>query len=599
LTRCRTALLVSIAGVAACASPLLVPARHVVHAQSGGGPSDAACAALAAATGLPNTTTRIQGATFTPAAEARPASGPFAPPTPALPEHCHVLGRIAERSGADGQRYAIAFRLRLPSKWNGRFFFEGGGGSNGNLGAALGALQGQQPAVALALGYAVVSQDSGHDNRTNNDPLHGGPQTFGFDPQARIDFGYNSYDQVATASKAIIARYYGRPAEKSYFAGCSEGGREGMMLSQRYPAQFDGILACSPGLNLPRAAVAEAWDSQAFAEVAKTSGLFDANSQPAVNKTFTDEDLLLVSHAVLEACDAMDGAVDGMVQDFVACTTAAVTPKLSAITCAGAKKDTCVSPAQVAALKKVFDGARTSRREAAYAAWPWDAGISGKVGETYNMGWRIWKLGPYGAPANAAINLTLGASALPSIFVTPPVAVPMLGGGAAAYALAFDVNQYRAALANKGGEFEQSSLEFMKADSTDLAAFKNRGGKLVIVHGVSDPVFSILDTVEWWKALNRASDGHAADFARLFAVPGMNHCAGGPSTDRFDAFGALVDWVENGVAPDDIIATAGPGTPWPGRTRPLCAYPAQARFKGVGNLETADSFVCQTPVRTR
>jgi feruloyl esterase len=161
------------------------------------------------------------------------------------------------------------------------------------------------------------------------------------------------------------------------------------------------------------------------------------------------------------------------------------------------------------------------------------------------------------------------------------------------------VNQYRAALANKGGEFQQSSLEFMKADSTDLAAFKNRGGKLVIAHGVSDPVFSILDTVEWWSALNRVSDGHAADFARLFAVPGMNHCAGGPSTDRFDAFGALVDWVEKGVAPDEIIAIAGPGTPWPGRTRPLCAYPAQARFKGVGNLETADSFVCQPPVRTR
>jgi hypothetical protein len=597
VNRWRIAFVVSIA-VAACASPLL-PARQVVHAQSRVGPSDAACAALVAAIGLPNATTRIQEATMTPAAEAKPAGGPFGPPTPALPEHCHVLGRMAERAGANGQHYAIAFRLRLPTKWNGRFFFEGGGGSNGNLGSALGALQGQQPTVALALGYAVVSQDSGHDNQANNDPLHGGTQTFGFDPQARIDFGYNSYDQVATASKAIIVRYYGRPPEKSYFAGCSEGGREGLMLAQRYPAQFDGILACSPGLNLPRAAVAEAWDSQAFAEVARTSGLLDANKQPAVNKAFTDEDLRLVSRAVLEACDAMDGAVDGMVQDFVVCTTAAVAPKLSAITCAGAKNDTCVSAVQVAALKKVFDGARTSKRDAAYAAWPWDAGIGGKVGESYNMGWRIWKLGPYGAPANAAINLTLGASALPSIFVTPPVAVPMLGGGAAAYALAFDVNQYRAALTSKGGEFDQSSLEFMKADSADLAAFRNRGGKLVMAHGVSDPVFSILDTIEWWKAVDRANGGHAADFARLFAVPGMNHCAGGPSTDRFDAFGALVDWVEKGVAPDAIIATARAGTPWPGRTRPLCAYPAQARFKGVGELETADSFVCQIPVRTR
>ena len=565
-----------------------------------GGPSATACGGLTVATGFPNPATVIRTAAFASASEARPAAGPFAPPTPALPEHCHVTGRIADRAGAGGQRYGINFRLRLPTVWNGRFFFEGGGGSNGNVGDAFGTLQGRQPTVALALGYAVVSQDSGHDNETNNDPARGGTQTFGFDPQARVDFGYNSYDQVATAAKTIIALYYGRAAEKSYFAGCSEGGREGMMLSQRFPAQFDGILACSPGFNLPRAAVAEAWDSQAFAEVARAGQVVDANGQPHVNKAFTDEDLALVSRAVLEACDAMDGAADGLVQSFASCTTPVVAPKLSAITCKGAKSETCLTTAQVTALKKVFGGARTSKGEAVYAAWAWDAGVGGKVGSAYNMGWRIWKLGPYGAPANAAINLTLGASALPSIFVTPPVAVPMVGGGAAAYALAFDVNQYRAALDNHADEFQQSSLEFMKANSTDLSAFKSRGGKLVIAQGVSDPVFSILDTTAWWNALNKANDGRAAEFARLFAVPGMNHCAGGPSTDQFDAFGALVGWVEKGIAPDEIIATAGAGTPWPGRTRPLCVYPAEARFKGVGNLETADSFVCQTPpARTR
>ena len=244
--------------------------------------------------------------------------------------------------------------------------------------------------------------------------LRGGTQTFGFDPQARIDFGYNSYDQVATAAKTIIARYYGRAPEKSYFAGCSEGGREGMMLSQRFPAQFDGILACSPGFNLPRAAVAEAWDSQAFAEVARAGQVVDANSQPHVNKAFTDEDLALVSRAVLEACDAMDGAADGLVQSFTSCTTPVVAPKLSAITCKGAKSDDVPDRRRRStALKKVFGGARTSKGEAVYAAWAWDAGVGGKVGSAYNMGWRIWKLGPYGAPANAAINLTLGRERAP------------------------------------------------------------------------------------------------------------------------------------------------------------------------------------------
>ncbi len=582
-----------IVATAVAAVVALVPASHILHGQNAGGPSAAMCTALAGAAGLSNSTALITTAVLAPPSEPRPGRGAFAPPTPALPEHCDVTGKINERTGANGQQYAIKFRLRMPTAWNARFFFQGGGGSNGSVGDAIGALQGNQPTVALALGYAVVSQDSGHDNTANNDPMRGGSQTFGFDPQARIDFGYNSYDQVARLSKEIIARYYGRPAERSYFAGCSEGGREGMMLSQRFPNHFDGILACSPGFNLPRAAVAEAWDSQAFADVARANDLRDANNQPHLNKAFTDQDLLLVSNAVLSACDGLDGTADGMVQSFTACTTAAVAPKLSAITCAGAKTESCLSSAQIAALKKVFGGARTSRGEAAYARWAWDAGIGGKVGDVYNQGWRIWKLGPYGAPANGAINLTLGASALPSIFVTPPVAVAMAGGGAAAYSLSFDVESYHRALTNAAGPFRQSSLEFMKANSTNLTAFKGHGGKLLIAHGVSDPAFSILDTIDWWNVLNRANGGRAAEFARVFAVPGMNHCAGGPSTDQFDAFGALVAWVEKGMAPDRIVATARPGTPWPGRTRPLCSYPKQARYKGTGNMEDADSFVCQ------
>ena len=140
-----------------------------------------------------------------------------------------------------------------------------------------------------------------------------------------------------------------------------------------------------------------------------------------------------------------------------------------------------------------------------------------------------------------------------------------------------------------------SSLEFMKADSTDLSAFKSRGGKLVIAHGVSDPVFSILDTIDWWTAVNRANGGRAADVVRVFAVPGMNHCAGGPATDQFDAFAALVNWVEKSAAPERIVATAGGQSPWPGRTRPLCAYPAQARYKGSGNVEDAANFACENP----
>jgi feruloyl esterase len=133
----------------------------------------------------------------------------------------------------------------------------------------------------------------------------------------------------------------------------------------------------------------------------------------------------------------------------------------------------------------------------------------------------------------------------------------------------------------------------MKAGGIDLSAFRQRGGKLIVVHGTSDPIFSLYDSIAWWKGVDAAEKGEAARFARLFAVPGMAHCAGGPATDQFDAFGAIVAWTEKATPPDRIVATARAATPWPGRTRPLCPYPTQARYKGAGSIEDAANFVCQ------
>src|SRR5579864_301007 len=531
------------------------------------------CASLNSLTGLPNATTVINSSTLN---VSRAAQGN----TPALPEHCEVQGRMNERTGVNAQRYAIRFHLRLPTDWNGRFFFEGGGGSNGNLGNA------------LAMGFAVVSTDSGHDNAVNNDPSRNGTVTFGFDPQARRDFGYNSYDQVTQAAKAIIRAYYGRAPERSYYVGCSEGGREAMMMSQRFPSYFDGILACSPGFKLAKAALfGHAADAQALSEVAKASGVFDRFGQPLLNKTFTDEDLDLASYAILSACDALDGLEDGIIDNFPACTPAVVAPKLTAITCKGAKRNTCLSAAPIAALQKIFAGAVSAQGELLYADWAWDRGLGGKIGDNYNQGWRVWKLGAFDAANNSSIIATLGSAS--ALFVTPPVAVPTSGAGPVAYLLGVDFDRDAAKLYAKSGEFTEAVWDFMMASSTDLSAFKNRGGKLLIVHGVSDPVFSINDTISWWNDVNRLNNGSASDFVRLFAVPGMNHCGGGPATDQFDAFTALTNWVEKGSAPDRIVATAGQNSPWPGWTRPLCSYPQQARYKGSGSTEDASNFVCQ------
>ena len=562
------------------------------RAQDGGrsatssSPTAERCAALLTLAGLPNRTTVITGAVLNPVSAAQAAANPTAAPTPALPEHCEVLGKLNERTGINGQRYAINFRLRLPTAWNSRFFFQGGGGTNGIVGNAFGVLQGQQPTVALALGYAVVAQDAGHDNMVNSDPMRDGAQTFGFDPQARLDYGYDSYDQVTQVAKALIQRYYARAADKSYYVGCSEGGREGMMMSQRFPSYFDGILACAPGFRLPWAAVAQAWDSQAFAAVAREANLYDSNNQPFLNKTFTDDDLRLASSAVLAACDGLDGLTDSMIQNFTACTTAVVEPELVAITCRVSKTDACLSPSQVTALKTVVAGPRTSTGEMIYAPWAWDAGISGQ-------NWRAWKLGSYSAPANSAISVGLNAHALAAVVTTPPTPLPTIGGSAVAFSLNFAMDGSLRAISNTSDLYRPSPADFMRADSTDLSAFKAHGGKLIIAQGVSDPVFSIVDTINWWNDLNRVNGGRANEFVRLFAVPGMNHCAGGPATDQFDAFGALVDWVEKGVAPDRIAATAGMSAPWPGRTRPLCVYPQQARYKGTGSIEDAENFVCR------
>lgn len=544
------------------------------------------CGDLTRAKSLPNPTTVISSATLNAASAAKGN-------TPALPEHCEVLGRINERAGVNGQRYAIKFHLRLPSAWNGRFFFEGGGGANGNLGNALGNLQGQQRTNALVLGYAVVSQDAGHDNRANNDPKLNGTLTFGFDPQARLDFGYNSYDQVTQAAKALITLYYGRAPERSYFVGCSEGGREGMMMSQRFPTYFDGILACSPGFKLPKAAIAEAWDTQAFAAAAKASGIYDRFAEPFLNKTFTDEDLELASQAILGGCDGLDGLKDGIIDDFPACTSAIVEPQFTAITCKGPKRTNCLAQAQVTALEKVFGGVRNSKGEQLYSTWPWDRGIGGASGSAYNQGWRIWKIGAFDAPNNSSINTTLGSGAVSALFTTPPVPVAASGAAPMAYLMGIDFDKDAARIFAESGVYTKSSWDFMMASSTDLSSFKNRGGKLLIVQGVSDPVFSINDTIGWWNDVNKMNGGAAASFVRLFAVPGMNHCAGGPATDRFDAFTALVNWVEKNTAPQQIVATAGPASPWPGRTRPLCAYPAQARYNGSGSIEDAQNFSCR------
>lgn len=513
-----------------------------------------------------------------------------------MPRHCHVVGAINERTSAvDGKPYAIKFRLRMPTAWNGRFLMQGGGGSNGTLADGTGALGGQQTVTALVQGYAVVVTDSGHDNAVNSDPAWAGASAFGRDPQARVDFGYRAYDLTTQAGKAVAGRFYGRAPDKSYFVGCSEGGREAAVMSQRFPQHYDGIVAGAPAISLPYHASYAPYLLQTFVPLARAQGHIGADGVPLINKTYTDGDLQLMAGAVLSACDALDGVVDGMASHLAACTDAVVTPELEKIVCAGAKSDACITRDQLTAMQRAMAGPRTSAGVQLYDGNSWDPGIAGMNGSTFNGGFRSWWLGSYASATNNAIKVTLSTPQHAMVWRTPPQ--PLTAAQYIDYELNFNIDDTEALISATTPLYTESAKSFGLANSGDIDAFRARGGKMLVYHGSADSSHNHNDTARWVRAIDERAGGRGADSVRYFIVPGMNHCSGGPGMDRFDMLGPLVDWVERGQAPDRILASASQ----PGyfgvaaRSRPLCVYPAWARYNGSGDINDAANFSCVAP----
>jgi feruloyl esterase len=474
-----------------------------------------------------------------------------------MPAHCVVDGMIAPRAGHGGVSFGTGFQLRIPEEWNGRLLFQGGGGMDGVVVEAVGAVPvaGATAAPALMRGYAVVSTDAGHQGRDTRDA------SFALDQQARLDYAIAAVPNVTREARALLAARTGRAPERSYFMGCSNGGRQGMLAAQRDPLLFDGIIAGNPGFRLSRAAVAQAWDTQAFTRAAPRDG----EGRPILSAALSPADLRLVADGILAQCDAADGLVDGIVESPRACRFSP-----AALRCTGEKTASCLSAPQVEALERVFGGARDSRGNRVYASWPWDPGIAAP-------GWRAWKLGTAPGHQPNALNATLAASSLGYFFLTPPR--PDLN------LLAFDFDRDTAATA------ETAAIN--DAVGTLMSSFAARGSRMIVFHGNADPVFSADDITAYWDRLT-ADNGGAEElgrFARLFMVPGMTHCGGGPAMENFDPLAALEAWVERGEAPARILAT---GPAFPGRSRPLCPYPLEARFTG-GDPQSASSFTCQAP----
>lgn len=454
-----------------------------------------------------------------------------------LPAYCRLDGMIDRRTGAQGRTYGIGFALALPEAWNGRFLFQGGGGLNGSVLPPVGA-QAAGDKSGLARGFAVVSTDTGHQGQGGFDGA------FMQDQQAAIDFAYAAIPRVAVLAKQIIAQHYGKPADRSYFAGCSTGGREAMLMAQRYPTYFDGIVAGAPAMRTGYSNLATRTVAVALNQVAPK----DAGGQPIPGEALSDADKKVVIDGLLNACDAADGLKDGMIFATRACK---FDPK--ALVCSGTKTDGCLSPQKAAAIEKAFAGPKDSKGRQVYPAFAYDTGITASGGGIPGLL----------SPGNSPI-------------------------GPANRSLLQDVDAEAATQA--------ASAQSILADTaswTNLGTFSGRGGKLIFFHGVSDPWFSANDTIEYYEKLGPANGGaeQVQTWSRLFLSPGMGHCRGGQSAvDSFDMLSAVVDWVEQGTAPASITAI---GRALPGRSRPLCAYPKSAYYKGQGDPQDARNFECR------
>lgn len=503
-----------------------------------------------------------------------------------MPEHCVVKGVMNERVGpVDHKPYAIGFEMRLPTAWNGRFFYQANGGLDGFVTPAYGDILGGGPASnGLAKGFAVISSDAGHafDRST---PIGGA--TFGLDPQARLDYGYNAVAQLTPMAKSLIRAYYGKAPDTSYVVGTSNGGRHGFVAASRLPREYDGILVSTPGWRLPRAAVAQVWDAQQFARIARKN----ASGAPDLRTAIPQPQMDLVARSIIARCDSLDGAADGIVSDLQACQRAFDIAR-DVPACEREANAQCLSRDQKKVLADVMAGPRDRSGQAVYAGLAWDPAIAAS-------NWGEWKFVSSIGPRDSI--------ALAFVFTTPPsspAAISGQGNSLVDYALGFDLETDLPKIFAVQPPYGESSWSFMTPPDPAFREFVAHGGKIIVFHGAADPVFSVLDTINWYAQFKAAHGPAADDHARFYVVPGMNHSRGGVATDQVDMLDPLVAWVEQGRAPQAVVAHArgaGSGVPnpeippaWrPNRSRPLCPYPLVARYAGQGDIEEAASFRCE------
>ena len=504
---------------------------------------------------------RIDSATLqspSPIALAERGATPVSRITPANPVFCKVLGRIEP---TDPNAPPILFQVNLPVEWNGRSLQYGGGGFNGVLTTGLG-LPPAYPfdkASPLARGFVTYGTDSGHEAKPGEPP-----QIFALNAEAFENFAHRSYKKVRDAAVALMVRAYGKAPDKMYFMGSSEGGREGLTMAQRYPDDFDGILARVPVIN---------WVGLMHVEV--RSGLVtmgDGWIRPTQVK--------LVADAVREACDKADGSVDLLVEDPVGCKA---TFKPETLRCAeGQQDDRCLTEAQIKAINALHSPLKFSFPLANglddYPGW----GVSGEDNPSFGPtgGWTSWWLGT-SAPAQPpvpgnGISWVYGSGAIQYVFARNPK---------------LDVTTY------KPEDYKERVLEvsqLMDSTNPDLRRFRARGGRLIIFEHMADYAQSPHAGIRYFENVqHKLGKAETAEFARLYTAPGADHVGSGAPAN-IDMLSVLVDWVEKGQAPGDLEVTEqkieAPSFAVI-RALPLCQWPAWPHYKS-GPVNASSSFFC-------
>ena len=437
------------------------------------------------------------------------------PATPTLlPTHCRLA--IVMKPSNDSH---IEAEVWLPAEWNGKFQAVGNGGWAGTI---------TYPAMARALreGYATASTDTGHK---------GANSAFAIGhPEKLIDFGYRAVHEMTVQSKAIINAFYKKPARLSYWNGCSTGGRQGLMAAQRYPADFDAILAGAPANNHTRM------------QVSRVAVAAPAVRDPAA--IVPREKLAMVTRAVLDACDATDGIKDGFLNDPRACKF-----DIARLQCTGADADSCLTAPQVATMKGAYAPVKLSS------------------GELVFPGKELGSETAWGMVGGTADALSVSG-------------LQIAHGDAAWDAKSFDLaRDLPITLKNVG--YATNAID------PDLRAFKARGGKLLLYHGWNDGLISPGNTLDYADAVRKTMGNGQDDWLRVFMLPGVGHCQGGAGPDQVNWMGALERWREGGKAPDQIQAAKVEGNRIE-ITRPLCPHPQIAKYSGIGSTNDAQNFVC-------